>query len=218
MGTHLSKAERRTQLLDASLVAFGKKGYHQTQVSDIIAQAQVARGTFYLYFESKRDVFDAVVRQVFDKVQAEIRAIPKEAIEEIPQQILGNLKRVTELLFENPLYIKLLFSDAVGLDAEFDDRLREFYGMILDYIRRGLKQGQEMGFVREGNIEVLALCLLGCVKEVFYQSILKTQSVAPADLVKEIYTLVLNAVIHPVLRPQAEEILQDLVGQFSTAT
>lgn len=210
MGIHLSKEERRSQLLTAALAAFGKKGYHDTQVSDIIAQARVARGTFYLYFESKRDVFDAVVQQVFEKVQAEIKAIPKEAIDQIPQQILGNLKRVTELLFEHPLYIKLLFSDAVGLDAEFDERLREFYGKILDYIRRGLKQGQEMGFVREGDIEVLALCLLGCVKEVFYQSILGTQKIPPDALIREIYILVLNSVIHPRLRPQAENILAAL--------
>ena len=214
MGIHLSKEERRSQLLSAALVAFGKKGYHETQVSDIIAQARVARGTFYLYFESKRDVFDAVVRQVFEKVQGEIRAIPKEAIDEIPKQILGNLKRVTELLFEHPLYIKLLSSDAVGLDSEFDDRLREFYGKILDYIRRGLKQGQEMGFVREGDIEVLALCLLGCVKEVFYQSILGTQKTSPDALIREIYILVLNSVIHPRLRPQAENILGALEAEL----
>lgn len=209
MATHLSKEERRSQLLEAALTAFGKKGYHQTQVSDIIVQAKVARGTFYLYFEGKREIFDAVVRQIFDKVQNEIRAIPKEAVGEIPGQILGNLKRVTDLLLQNPLYIKLLFSDVVGLDAEFDELLRNFYEKILGFIRRGLKQGQEMGFVREGDIGVLALCLLGCVKEVFYQSLLGTEKLSQELIVREIYTLVINAVAHPRLHQQAEIILKN---------
>ena len=42
--------------MEAALSAFGKKGYHDTQVSDIIAQAKVARGTFYLYFDGKREI------------------------------------------------------------------------------------------------------------------------------------------------------------------
>ena len=50
MKERLSKEERRKQLLTAAMVAFGKKGYHGTQVSDIIYEADVARGTFYLYF------------------------------------------------------------------------------------------------------------------------------------------------------------------------
>jgi AcrR family transcriptional regulator len=200
MGPHLKKEERRAQLLKAALEAFGERGYHSTQVSDIIAKADVARGTFYLYFEGKREIFDAVITGIFEKVQREIRAIPKEAVEEIPAQILGNLQRVADLLVKNSLFIKLLFSDAVGLDADFDERLRVFYGKILDYIRRGLKQGQEMGFVREGDIPVLATCLLGCVKEVFYQSVLGTEKPSTNAIVREIYTLVVNGIVHPKFR------------------
>jgi AcrR family transcriptional regulator len=36
---------------------FKEKGYHATSVNDIIDAAQIARGTFYLYFTSKREVF-----------------------------------------------------------------------------------------------------------------------------------------------------------------
>ncbi len=211
MGQHLSKEKRKEQLLQAALVAFGKKGYHATQVSDVIAEAKVARGTFYLYFEGKREIFDAVISEIFQRVQAEIQAIPREAVNEIPNQILGNLQRVTSLLLKNPLYIKLLFSDAVGLDSEFDDRLRKFYGLILDYIRRGLKQGQEMGFVRKGEIHIMATCLLGCMKEVFYQYVLKTEP-PPSEntIVREIYTLVIYGIAQPALRSNLESFLNNL--------
>ena len=209
MSQHLSKEERQLQLIQAALAAFGKKGYHATQVSDIITEAKVARGTFYLYFEGKREIFNAVVSRIFEMVQMEIRVIPKDAVTEIPNQIRGNIKRVTNLLLENPLYIKLLFSDAVGLDSEFDERLQKFYEQILDYIRRGLKQGQEMGFVRDGNINVMAICLLGCIKEVFYQSVLGTEKQSANSIVKEVYSLVVSGISHPHLGQEIESLLKN---------
>jgi AcrR family transcriptional regulator len=205
MSTPRSKEERRRQLLDAAIQCFGKKGYHATQVSDIIAKAKVARGTFYLYFESKREIFGAIMIELFGKVQAQIQTIPYDAPEEIPSQILGNIRRVTGLLMGFPLLAKLLMNEAVGLDTELDERLRNFYDQILDYIRRGLKQGQAMGFVREGNIHILAICLLGCVKEVFYQSFLGTEKPTEEAIIDEIYKLVIGAVAHPFLRPELEK-------------
>lgn len=207
MGQHLDKEQRKTQLMQAALAAFGKKGYHDTQVSDIIAQAKVARGTFYLYFEGKREIFEAIIAQIFQEIAGQIRALPLDAVDQIPAQIMGNLRRVTALLMKNPLWIKLVFSDAVGLDSEFDDHIRKFYELVLDYIRRGLRQGQKMGFVREGDVGVLAVCLLGAVKEVFYQYVLGTEKPAIRDIEREIYTFVITGIIHPALRGGLDAIL-----------
>ena len=212
-----TKETRRRELLNAAIECFGARGYHSTQISDIIARAKVARGTFYLYFESKREIFNAVMTELFEKVQGEIRAIPKDAVEEIPSQIMGNIRRVTRLLMMNRLHTKILMSEAVGLDAELDERLRAFYGKILDYIRRGLKQGQEMGFVRDGNIQVLATCLLGSLKEVFYQNILGTEEFSEDAIVSEIYQLVIGAVAHPFVRAELERQASHLKSASSHA-
>ncbi len=200
MAHYFSKEERRKQLLEAAIWAFGHKGYHRAQVSDIIKKAKVARGTFYLYFESKREIFDAIITDLFQSVQEKITRIPKEAVSEIPFQILGNLERVTEYLLRNPLLMKILLSESVGLDQDLDSRLRKFYGQILELIRRGLNQGQEMGFVREGNIHVLAVCLLGSVKEIFYQSLLGTEKPTAQAIVSEIYALMMGGIAHPGLK------------------
>lgn len=207
MGKHLDKEKRREMLMLAALAAFGKKGYHATQVSDIIARAKVARGTFYLYFDGKREIFAAVLTKIFEEIQVQIKNIPYEAFNQIPEQILGNLRRVAQLLIKNDLYIKLIFSDAVGLDEEFDAQLRKFYDRVLDYIHRGLRQGQQMGFVREGNVEILALCLLGCFKEVYYQYILGAKKIPAKELEREVYTFVINSIVHPALREQVAKYL-----------
>ena len=55
-----ARQKRRKQLLNAATRVFARKGYWSASITDIIQAAGVARGTFYLYFRSKRDVFLAI--------------------------------------------------------------------------------------------------------------------------------------------------------------
>ncbi|MBI2082419.1 MAG: TetR/AcrR family transcriptional regulator [Deltaproteobacteria bacterium] len=202
---HFSKDERRRQLIKAAIEAFGRRGYHRTQVSDIIEEAGVARGTFYLYFEGKREIFDAIMLELFGRVREEVRTLPRDAVMKIPTQLRGNIERVTDLLLKNSLLAKILFNEAVGLDPELDKRLRNFYGQLLDLIQRGLNQGQEMGFVREGNVEVMAIALLGAFKEIFYQSLIQRKAPEKNIIVEEIYRLVISAIAKPGIMPLPTE-------------
>lgn len=195
--TQKTKEERKRQLLEAALKCFGTKGYHDTQISDIIKKAEVARGTFYLYFESKREIFREIMGELFLRVKNQIQSLPHDAIEKIPSQLLGNISRITDLLFSEPLLAKLLVNEAVGLDEEQDAQLGEFYKQILDYIHRGLRQGQDMGFVRQGNVPIMAICLLGSFKEIFYQSFLGIEKPSQSDVIHELFRTVAGAVIDP---------------------
>lgn len=209
MKKRLTKEERRLQLIEAALKAFGRKGYHGTQVSDICAEAGVARGTFYLHFESKRALFDELLQEIFRRVREVIRPINKKDISKIPEDILGNIERATQVLFDNPAYIKIMFSDAVGLDSELDERLREYYKMILGLIRGGLVQGQNLGLIRDGDIDILSLCLMGSLKECLYQYTLGTYRPPVKKIIQEVCRIVLNATI----RPELVEELQSRIGQ-----
>jgi AcrR family transcriptional regulator len=57
-----ARGERtRRRLLDAGEEVFGRRGYHEASIADITQGAGVAQGTFYLYFDSKRELMRAVV-------------------------------------------------------------------------------------------------------------------------------------------------------------
>ena len=64
--------ERRRDLLDAGLRVLIDKGYNGATVDDITTAAHVAKGTFYLYFESKADLVIALRRQVWEKIGADV--------------------------------------------------------------------------------------------------------------------------------------------------
>ncbi len=62
------KRERRKQarpgeLLDAALALFVEKGFAATRVEEVAARAGVSKGTLFLYFDSKEELFKAVVHE-----------------------------------------------------------------------------------------------------------------------------------------------------------
>ncbi|MBS0508366.1 MAG: helix-turn-helix transcriptional regulator, partial [Proteobacteria bacterium] len=57
------KDARPRELLDAALDLFVDKGYAATRVEEVAARAGVSKGTLFLYFPSKQELFKAVVRE-----------------------------------------------------------------------------------------------------------------------------------------------------------
>lgn len=65
------KEARPGELLDAALDLFVSKGYAATKVEEVARQAGVSKGTLFLYFPSKQELFQAVVRHVLSSRFAE---------------------------------------------------------------------------------------------------------------------------------------------------
>ena len=57
------KQARPAELLEAALALFVEKGYAATRVEEVAARAGVSKGTLFLYFPSKEELFKAVVRE-----------------------------------------------------------------------------------------------------------------------------------------------------------
>ena len=70
-----AKLERRRQILSAAKAVFAEAGYHGASIHAIIERAQIARGTFYLYFESKAAVFDSILDEAMTDLRARIHRI-----------------------------------------------------------------------------------------------------------------------------------------------
>lgn len=161
------REQRRREILRAAKVVFAAKGYHATGVADIIAEAQVARGTFYLYFQSKRHVFETLLDEFLEILRSRVLRIDETAgIEGVKTQLRENVTRVLDAFAENPELSRIILNEAVGLDKGFDDKLSAFYQGLLDLISHSLNLGQEMGIIRPLDTRVIAASILGSVKEV----------------------------------------------------
>src|SRR6059058_1965037 len=70
-----SSPDRRAQILDAALVCFAKRGFHQASMHDISAEAGISVGLIYRYFENK----DAVISAMADRHKKEIHEVLERA-------------------------------------------------------------------------------------------------------------------------------------------
>jgi AcrR family transcriptional regulator len=86
-----TRAARRDQIVAAALACFARTGYHATTMADVAAQAGVSKGTPYLYFDSKQELFIALHEEwdcgLADRVNAAIAALP-EAGRRSPRRVL----------------------------------------------------------------------------------------------------------------------------------
>jgi AcrR family transcriptional regulator len=189
----MDREQRRAQILGIAAQVFAEKGYHDAKIEDIVARARVARGTFYLYFEDKRAIFEELVsgfvRQLAETIEP-IETVPDSDPTRVMFELRSNLLRLVERFMAEPAMAKVLFSAAVGLDADFDQRLLAFYEEIAGLLERSLEQGEEAGLVRPGHRRIRAFCLTGIIKELLYQLILRRAVSEPAELVDAMLDLV----------------------------
>jgi AcrR family transcriptional regulator len=135
-----------------------------------VARARVARGTFYLYFESKRAIFEELVDDLLRQLRGAVRRIGVGEGDPPPiDQLRATVERVLDVVAEHRDLTRLLMHEAVGLDEDFDTKLRDFYDSIVVLIRGALDLGQSLGLVCPCDSALVAYCVLGSFKELVYQ-------------------------------------------------
>jgi AcrR family transcriptional regulator len=184
----MAKAERRQQILIHARDVFAKRGYHAAKIDDIVAAAGVARGTFYLYFEDKRAIFEEIVDRTITRLGVAIlRVDPKDPSRSVAAQIRENIRRLVDMLLEDRGTTKILLSDALGVDPSFDRKLLSFYDEMANLLERTLREGQELGVVAEGDARLLGYLTLGAIKELLFQVVLRGAEYEPEVLVDAIF-------------------------------
>src|SRR5947209_7814185 len=73
--------ERRRDILDAAMRLFARRGFSETTVQDIAAEAGMATGTVYLYFTSKEDVLQGLHHRFMEENEAQVTSVAVDAVE-----------------------------------------------------------------------------------------------------------------------------------------
>lgn len=146
----------RAKLLDAAEKEFGERGYHEAAISRITQRAGVAMGTFYVYFQSKEEIFRALV----DHMGTVTRAWIAERIADAPDRITAETRGMRAFI-EFARAHKDLYR--IVMEAQFvaEDAYRRYYTVFAEAYRRNLAQAAERGEIRKGADEERAWALIG---------------------------------------------------------
>ncbi|MCB9556046.1 MAG: TetR/AcrR family transcriptional regulator [Deltaproteobacteria bacterium] len=160
------RSQRQEQLLAAARQVFAQKGYHATSVADILERANASRGTFYLYFPSKRAVFEALLDTMFEHIQSAVRRVRTDPdAGPVIDQMRGNVERVLGAVEQNRELAIILLREAHAHEVELDQKVTAFYQRLMERIQGGLRLGQQMGIVRVCDLQTVGNLLLGALKE-----------------------------------------------------
>ena len=94
---------RRSQILEAAVVCFSRKGFHRATMQDIVKQSRLSPGAIYNYFESKDEIIEAIANERHEKerlLMSEARKEPDIAsvLERIRDAFFGELRNPKERL------------------------------------------------------------------------------------------------------------------------
>ena len=134
------KQEKRRALLDAAYELFLERGTAKTSVEDITSRAKVAKGTFYLYFQDKGAVMQALLGRVsYQLLSNACEAVEKQTeLENFPDKMVAVIDHIIEALRRDTLVLKFLERNFVwpGLDQieasrEAEPLMRKLLNVVL---------------------------------------------------------------------------------------
>jgi AcrR family transcriptional regulator len=192
-----ARAERREQILEAAKEVFAEAGYHEASINAIIEHAGIARGTFYLYFQSKAAVFDALLDNAMVDLRARIKRIDVDDPTAPPPQVQlrDGLVRVLDYVLNDRQLAVILLSGAKAPEAEAAQRLASFFADVHRLLVAALEGGIEIRMVRPCNVQVTAAALLGTVRGVI-EHLVTMEAPPPVDeTVNELIAVALRGVL-----------------------
>lgn len=192
-----AKQERRRQILSAAKVVFSEAGYHGASIHAIIERAQIARGTFYLYFASKAAVFDSILDQALADLRGLVHRIevvdpaaPPPQVQ-LRSQVIATLEYIVK---DRPLATMLLSAGQTP-DVEAAERIDSFYAEMRDLLRRALESGLEIGLLRKCHPNMVSAALLGLIRGVIEELVLHDSDLTVEQVVDELLMVALRGVL-----------------------
>ncbi len=159
------KAQTREKILDAAASAFSQRGYHETAVDDIVKASGTSKGAFYFYFQTKEDIFFALVNKLLERLTS---SIEKDASNEKDglSKMMAGIDSFFDICYRHQTLAKIVLVGTVGLGRAHDNRLMElhskFAGVMKGYIDQAVKEGS----LPPMDTELAAYVWLGAMGEV----------------------------------------------------
>ncbi|OHD04669.1 MAG: TetR family transcriptional regulator [Sphingopyxis sp. RIFCSPHIGHO2_01_FULL_65_24] len=149
---------RRTlrKLLDAAAIEFGERGFHEASISGITRRAGTALGSFYTYFDSKDEIFQALVRYMSEQLRDYVTPIVQAAPDGIAAERIG-LESFLRFVRDHKEIYRIID------EAEFVDyaSYRRHYETTVARVRQRLEAGAARGEIRADVGEIHAWAIGG---------------------------------------------------------
>ena len=148
----------RRKLLDAAEIEFGEKGFHEAGISGITYRAGVALGTFYTYFESKEEIFRALVRHMSRLTRETIAEKVVDAPDRLTTERIG-IEAFIEFARQHKSIYRIITEAEFIAPVEYRDHYEGFGRAYQANLEKAARKGE----IRAGDFETWSWSIMGIV-------------------------------------------------------
>ena len=156
-----ASSDRKKQIMDRAIALFSKNGFENTKLSDITESLGLAKGTFYLYFKSKKALLIECISQLSSNV------VERESWEQLrnePDFICRQRISLFQFLKAFPTFNGIHILLAASLqsdDPEVVEKAKDYFRMLSGWLRKDLQRAIDDKAVREVNTVIMSALMLG---------------------------------------------------------
>lgn len=168
------KDGKQNRLLNTAFKLFTEKGTKDTSIQEIVDNASVAKGTFYLYFKDKYEIRDILIVQKSQKLFSDaLKSLRKNYISDFSDSIIYIINYVIDELTKNPLLLKFIsknlswgvFNKTV---LNLHDKSMDSENSVYDLFIKGIKENN----IKIKNPDVTLFMIIELVGSTCFNSIL----------------------------------------------
>jgi AcrR family transcriptional regulator len=157
--TSMYKAGIKEKIIQAAIESFAQTGYDRTKMEDIAKRLGLSKGTIYLYFKSKEDLFLAICEynmQQGDKEDAGL-FVKKENVVTDAEQIYDNIRRREQ--GNDRVMLEMVAESA--RNPKLKKAMHELHVKVHRHVMEGVRNKIEEGFIKQdADAESLAIALV----------------------------------------------------------
>lgn len=167
------KSEKENNILKSAYKLFTEKGINSTSIQDIVDDAGIAKGTFYLYFKDKYDLQNKLIIKKSQMLfQNALNSINKNVIKNFEDQIIFVIDYIIDIVSKDKTLINFIEKDlSLGIYSDVNEIINSNKIGIKEIFLKGLKEHN----IKLKNPDVTLFMIIELASSTIFTSITKNK-------------------------------------------
>ncbi|RKY31301.1 MAG: hypothetical protein DRP67_02825 [Candidatus Omnitrophota bacterium] len=187
------REKRKKQILKAAAEIFGKRGYWKTDMESIAKKAHIAKGTIYLYFKNKENLFLSIIDSGLDALSERMEE-ELSGIKDFFNKIKRSIQIYLEFFEKNFVYFNIITHENPGLGVKVSEKFWKKFFEKFKKIEDDFKKGISSGIIKNLPVKDAIFSLIGILHGIIDQWILSGRKYSLKRKANTVFEIFVNGI------------------------